>query len=83
MEQENNQQQAQLPPIKLAMILDNKVIDIMHTDTRFAAILLSNPVVVDITPEEGQEELKTFVGDTYDPESELFDYESSKLNSAK
>ena len=43
------------PPIKLAFILDNTVVDVIHTDERFAAIWLSNPVVVDVTPEAGKE----------------------------
>ena len=72
------QEQASLPPFKLAIVIDNEVVDIMHTDGRFAAILLSNPVVVDVTPENIEDQLKTFVGDTYDPESGTFDYESSK-----
>lgn len=45
----------EFPPIKLAIILDEKVVDIIHTDERFAAIWLSNPIVVDVTPEEGKE----------------------------
>ena len=40
----------EFPPIKLAIILD-----IIHTDERFAAIWLSNPIVVDVTPEEGKD----------------------------
>jgi hypothetical protein len=72
------QEQAVLPPFKLAMVIDNKVVDIMHTDSRFAAILLSNPVVVDVTPENEEDQLKTYVGDDYDPETGLFEYESSK-----
>lgn len=40
----------ELPPIKLAMIDDNStVIDVLHTDERLAAILLSNPIVKDVT----------------------------------
>jgi hypothetical protein len=72
------QEQAVLPPFKLAMVIDNKVVDIMHTDSRFAAILLSNPVVVDVTPGNEEDQLKTYVGDDYDPETGLFEYESSK-----
>jgi hypothetical protein len=44
-----------IPPIKLAIILDDTVVDIIHADERFAAIWLSNPVVVDITPKAGEE----------------------------
>lgn len=64
-----------LPPIKLAMIIDNEVVDVMHTDTRFAAILLSDPLIIDITPEEGSSRIRTYVGDTYDPETNKFKYE--------
>jgi hypothetical protein len=78
MTEQIDQQQVALPPVKLAIVIDNKVVDIMHTDTRFAAILLSNPVVVDVTPGNEEDQLKTYVGDDYDPESGLFEYESSK-----
>lgn len=45
-----------LPPNKIAFILDGKVQDVFHTDDRLAAILLSNPVIVDVTDKyEGQE----------------------------
>jgi len=54
----------EMPPIKLAFILDEKVVDIIHTDERFAAIWLSNPVVVDVTPEEGQE-IQVHLNDGY------------------
>lgn len=39
----------QLPPIKIAFIIDNKVVDILHTDERLGAIFLSEPVIVDVT----------------------------------
>jgi hypothetical protein len=45
----------ELPPVKLAFIIDGTVVDIIHTDERFAAIFLSNPLVLDVTPEEGGE----------------------------
>jgi hypothetical protein len=48
-------QPKELPPVKLAFILDGTVVDIIHTDERFAAIFLSNPLVLDVTPEEGAE----------------------------
>ena len=34
---------------KLAFVLDNEVVDILHTDDRLAAIFLSSPKVIDIT----------------------------------
>lgn len=67
-----------LPPVKLAVIIDEKVVDIMHTDARFAAMVLSGAVFVDVTPENSQDELKTFVGDSYDSASGIFDYEFAK-----
>jgi hypothetical protein len=39
----------ELPPIKVALIIDNTVVDILHTDRRLADIFLSNGVLVDIT----------------------------------
>lgn len=54
----------ELPPIKLAFILDGTVVDIIHTDERFAAIFLSNPLVVDVTPVEGQE-IEAHLNDGY------------------
>ena len=59
--------------IKLAFILDNEVVDILHTDDRLAAIFLSNPKVIDIT-----EKIKTegntsvLVHFTYDEASNTF-----------
>ena len=40
----------ELPPVKLAIINDESaVIDVLHTDERLAAILLSNPIIKDVT----------------------------------
>jgi hypothetical protein len=55
----------QLPPIKLAFILDGKVVEIIHTDERFAAIFLSNPLVLDVTPKEGKE-VEVHLNDGYE-----------------
>lgn len=38
-----------LPPVKIAFILDGKVQEILHTDTRLGAIFLSDPILVDVT----------------------------------
>lgn len=38
-----------MPPVKLAFIIDGKVLDVLHTDERLAAIFLSEPTVIDIT----------------------------------
>lgn len=44
-----NNELPELPPIKVAFILDNMVVDILHTDERLASIFLSNPIIVDVT----------------------------------
>lgn len=41
-------EQPAIPPNHLALIIDGMVEDIMHTEDRLAAILLSEPVVVEI-----------------------------------
>ena len=38
-----------LPPIRLAFVLDGRVQEILNTDTRLAAIFLSDPIVIDTT----------------------------------
>lgn len=58
----------ELPPIKVALIIDNTIVDVLHTDQRLADIFLSNPVVVDVTSRE--EEIDS--GWTYNSESGEF-----------
>lgn len=41
--------QVELPPIKLAFVIDGEVADILHTDERLRAIFLSNPKIIDIS----------------------------------
>jgi len=38
-----------LPPHKIAFVLDGVVQDVLHVDDRLAAILLSDPLLVDAT----------------------------------
>jgi hypothetical protein len=59
-----------LPPIKLAFIVDNEVADILHTDERLSAIFTSNPLVLDVTDRFGKEEMS--VGYIYNPETDTF-----------
>lgn len=57
-----------LPPNKVAFIIDNEVVDIIHTDDRLAAIFLSEPLMVDVTDiEDG-----VFINSTYNPETGNF-----------
>ena len=59
----------QLPPVKVAFIIDNEVVDILHTDDRLGAIMLSEPVIKDVTDLVPD---KVAVGFIYDPESDSF-----------
>ena len=59
----------QLPPVKVAFIIDNEVVDILHTDDRLGAIMLSEPVIKDVTDLVPN---KVAVGFIYDPESDSF-----------
>jgi hypothetical protein len=36
-------------PKAVAFVLDGKAVDVLYTDDRMAAILLSNPTIVDVT----------------------------------
>lgn len=40
-----------LPPKKVAFVLDGVIQDILHTDERLASILLSEPLMVDVSEE--------------------------------
>jgi hypothetical protein len=55
---------------KVALVIDNEVVDIIYTDDRFASILLSNPVGIDITERLPGESI--IVGYQYDSESNTF-----------
>lgn len=62
--------QPQMPPVKLTLILDGAVQDVMYTDERLAAILLSNPIVVDISDHPSKDSITT--GYTYNESSGEF-----------
>jgi len=64
------EEQRELPPYKIAFIIDNKVVDILHTSDRLAAIFLSEPTIVDVTGENGT--VLCEVQDDYDPETGTF-----------
>ena len=57
---------AELPPIKIAFILDGEVVDILHTDERLAAIFTSNPTIMDVTSliNENQQSITTITNNT-------------------
>ena len=56
----------ELPPIKIAFVIDGKVVDVLHCDDRLAAIFLSDPVILDITERVNSSENGNFVNATWD-----------------
>lgn len=64
-------EQPPAPPIKIAFIIDNQVVDVLHTDDRLGAIFLSEPVIVDVTDLFNENKM-VLPGDTYDPETKTF-----------
>ncbi|CAB4122198.1 hypothetical protein UFOVP27_99 [uncultured Caudovirales phage] len=57
-----------LPPIRIAMILDDVVVQTMYLDERWGAIMLSDPLILDISDKKDlvQE------GDLYNPVTQTF-----------
>lgn len=62
----------QLPPIKLAFILDGEVADVLHTDERLAAIFMSNPLIIDVTDKINNDEFSVQIKSTYNAETGEF-----------
>lgn len=67
---ENTPNQIQVPPIKIAFIIDGVIVDILHTDERLAAIFMSEPKAVDITDRLETEGIG--VNYLYDEETDTF-----------
>lgn len=59
-----------LPPKKIAFVIDGQIVDLLHTDDRLAAIFLSQPTIVDVTGPDGNP--TAVVGDIYDPATGTF-----------
>lgn len=57
----------ELPPVKIAFVIDNIVADVLHTDERLAAIFLSEPVAVDVT-----DQMPIAINSIYNPETKTF-----------
>ena len=58
----------ELPPVKIAFVIDGEVVEVLHTDERLAAIFLSEPIIVDVT--DKLEEAP--IGAKYDAATEKF-----------
>jgi len=56
----------ELPPVKIAFIIDGQVVDVLHTDERLGAIFLSQATVVDVTEYQAQNPGVNLVHATYD-----------------
>lgn len=59
-----------IPQSKVAFVIDNEVIEVLHTDSRLAAILLSEPTIVDVS--ELGDAATSLIGMIHDPESGTF-----------
>lgn len=55
-----------LPPAKIAFVIDGVVADVLHTDDRLAAIFLSEPTIVDATEWFAANPSTNLVNATYD-----------------
>lgn len=60
------------PSVQLAFIIDNRVVDIINTDERLAAIFLSQPVILDVTGVTYGPETGLFINSTYNPDQGSF-----------
>jgi hypothetical protein len=54
----------------IALVLDNKIEQILAFDDRLTSIILSNPLIVDITASDGSPTQE--FGATYDPVTKTF-----------
>jgi len=66
------QQTPELPPIKLAFVLDGEVVDVLYTDERLSAIFTSSPTVIDVTDLINNDKDSVKVGFKYDSETNIF-----------
>jgi len=55
---------------KIALIIDNEVVDVMYCQERLASILLSNPLVLDVSERVLNEQIS--VGYSYNADSDTF-----------
>lgn len=62
----------QLPPEAVAFVIDGEVVDVLHTEPRLAAILLSEPVMVRITDIFAEDPNTVKIGSKYDPVTKTF-----------
>lgn len=63
---------ANLPPVKIAFIIDGEVVDVLHTDERLGAIFTSNPIVKNVTGQLIENDGIVQVGALYNAELDQF-----------
>lgn len=56
----------ELPPVKIAFVIDGEVVDVLHTDDRLGALFLSQPTIVDATEWVQNNPEQRLVGGTWD-----------------
>lgn len=66
--------QENLPPVKVAFIIDNEVVDVLHTDERLGAIFLSNPLILNVTDIYSSDPNSIRPGMIYNPENNTYGY---------
>jgi hypothetical protein len=59
-----------VPPITIAFVIDDHVVDMIKTDERLASIFLSNPKIIDITNDRNFSEIQ--VGTEYHDETGFY-----------
>jgi hypothetical protein len=61
-------------PVQLALIINNKVVDVLHTDERLSAIFLSNPTMLDVSAwySDPENVNKNLVDASYNQETQEF-----------
>lgn len=73
---------AELPPVKIAFIIDGEVIDILHTDERLGAIFTSNPIIKNVTGQLIVDNGIVQVGSLYNPETNEFSPKPEEITEA-
>jgi hypothetical protein len=62
-----------IPSVKVALILDETILDVLHVDERLGAILLSNPLVINVTEvfQKTPEKASKLINAKYDEDTEV------------
>lgn len=61
-----------LPVNKIAFIIDDEVVDIIYAHDRLAAVLLSDPLIVEVTGVKNDGNNDVNMGDTYNKKTKKF-----------